>query len=377
MTPQPLLQAFLQQARDHALIFLDPRGLIVGWAAGAENVFGYSAAEVEGKPLSVLFTPEDVEHKSDEYELKVAADYGKCEDDRWMLRKDRGRFWASGVVIGLRGADGELIGFSKVLRDRTDVRTQMQNLQNRVEAGEQGMRRKDELMGAFGHELRTPLTSLAFGLEILKRTGPAGANDTSDMMRRQVDFMSSVIRNILDLTRAQSGKTTLRVEKVSLVDLIARAKETCASLLEQHRHSPRVILPESDIVFEGDPTLLQQVVVNLLCNAAKFTEPPHGIWVMGTIEGHEVVVRIRDHGRGIPAEMLPHIFEIFTQAQADVPAPGAGLGIGLAVVKQLVELHGGSVTVRSEGEGLGSEFTFRVPISQSERQPGADRSNAS
>lgn len=378
MAPDALLQGFLAQARDHAFILIDRSAHIVGWEAGAENVFGHPRDQILGQHMSVLFTPQDVTIGAWQHELDVAADYGKSEDDRWMLRRNQARFWASGVVTAIHDGGGALLGFSKVMRDRTDVRTQVQNLHNRLEAAERAVRDKDAFMGSFAHELRTPLSSFSFGLEIVRRTLPIehAGDKTLDMMRRQVDFMSGVIGNLLDLTRLQAGKTVLTLEHVSLRSVVDRAIETCGSLLSGNGHEPRVIFPPADIVLEADATLLQQVLVNLVCNAAKYTEKPSPIWVFGTIEGHEAVIRVRDHGRGIPPPMIPHIFEMFTQVGPDIARSESGLGIGLAVVKQLVELHGGTVTARSEGEGLGSEFSIRVPLIQGEhRHDDSDRSN--
>jgi signal transduction histidine kinase len=176
-------------------------------------------------------------------------------------------------------------------------------------------------------------------------------------MRRLVD-------DLLDVTRIGAGKIELRREPLVLQDVVHRAVESARPIVGERRQRLEVVVPPSPMVVEGDSARLEQVFVNLLNNAAKYTPEGGNVWVKGTTEGDEAVIHVEDTGVGIPREMLPHIFDLFTQVDASRAYSQGGLGIGLSVVKSLVALHGGSVQVRSEGPGKGSEFTVRLPRHQ-------------
>ncbi len=362
--PEELLRLLLDQGRDHALLLLDPAGRVVGWLAGAEHVFGYTAEEAVGQPADILFTPEDRERGLSGHELEVARQDGRAEDDRWQVRKDGSRIWASGAVIALRGASGEVVGFGKVLRDRTDVRAQVEALESRAEALASADRRKDLFLGTLAHELRNPLGALGNALQLLRLAGPRAADLSYpvQVIGRQVEFIRRLVDDLLDVTRVAAGKVELRVQPVRLQGALSRAAEECRPSAEARRQDFRVLLPPAPITLEADPDRLHQVVTNLLNNAVKYTPEGGGVWLKATVEGGEAVVRVEDSGVGIDAEMLPRIFELFTQEESSRPRAEGGLGLGLPLVRHLVSLHGGTVQVRSEGRGKGSEFTVRLPL---------------
>jgi PAS domain S-box-containing protein len=350
------------QVEEHAVILLDPHGRIVAWLSGAERIFGYSAAEVVGKPVSMLFAPEDIEKGMPEFERKTATQDGHAEDDRWMARKDGLRFWANGVLSPLRNHEGQVIGFGKVLRNRTDLKGQIEGLGKRISSLEKADERKNAFIATLSHELRNPLVSLFNALELLRRSPPV--NDATafaiSTIERQIEAMRRLIEDILDMTRIGVGKVQLQKRHVALGDIIKEAIESCHRSIDERTHELKLVLPDDTVTVNADPDRMQQVFVNLLQNAAKYTEFGGNVWVKLNVEGKEAVVKVEDTGIGISKDVLPRIFDLFTQAE--FASDRGGLGIGLSVVKDLVTLHGGSVQVRSDGIGKGSEFTVRLPL---------------
>lgn len=368
MDANALVEVMLRQVQNQALILLDPRGTVVAWTMGAARIFGRSAEEMCGRTLHCLFTPEDQAARVPENELITARETGTSEDDRWMVRSDGGRFWANGFVQCLRAASGEVGGFAKLLRDRTDVRGQIETLRNRAELLADEDRRKVLLFGTLAHELRTPFGAMRNAIDLIEHAYPNDAKlaYALQILARQTKYVSALVDDLQDLVRARTGKTVLRYEPLRLDAVLADAVETIRPAIEQRGQHVSLIVPPVPVAMEGDVMRLSQAFVNLLQNASKFSGRGKPIFVTSTVEGHEAVVRIEDKGRGISAELLPRVFDALTQAEepsAEAPA-GDGLGLGLSLVKEYVELHGGSVQVRSEGLGLGSEFTVRVPLTR-------------
>jgi PAS domain S-box-containing protein len=350
-----LLRLLLEQGKDHALILLDPKGVVVAWLAGAETVFGFTAAEMVGQPVSRLFTPEDLARGAHEHELEVAGADGRAEDDRWQVRKDGTRIWANGVLTPLRGPSGGLAGFAKVLRDRTDVKAQ-------IDAHARADQRQRVFLGTLAHELRNPLGPLANAAQLIRQGQGAAVEAPVRMIERQVEFIRRLVDDLMDFTRVSAGKVRLRLQAVGLEDVLTRAADCCRPEAERRRQEFRIILLPTPTVVEADPDRLQQVVVNLLTNAIKYTPEGGGVWLKATVEGDEAVVRVEDTGVGIGPDMLPRIFDLFTQEEESLDRSQGGLGLGLPLVRELVALHGGTVQVRSEGRGKGSEFTVRLPL---------------
>jgi PAS domain S-box-containing protein len=225
-------------------------------------------------------------------------------------------------------------------------------------------KRKDEFLATLAHELRNPLAPLRNGLQILKRVGnaPGPVEQARGMMDRQLGHMIRLIDDLMDLSRISRGKITLRKERVELGKVVTQAVETSRPLFEENDHALTIQVPPRPICVDADVTRLAQVFANLLNNAAKYTE--RGGRILLSVERLEAsaVVRVQDTGVGIPAHMLPQLFEMFTQVDRSLERSRGGLGIGLSLVKQLVEMHGGSVEAHSEGHGLGSEFVVRLPV---------------
>ena len=231
------------------------------------------------------------------------------------------------------------------------------------EALREADRRKDEFLALLAHELRNPLAPIRNALHLMRLAGP-GTTDitwTRDVIERQVQQLSRLVDDLLDISRISRGKVQLRRDRVALADIVAHAVETCRPQIDARKHTLTVTLPDEPVLLDADPMRLAQVVGNLLANAAKYTEPGGQITVVAVLEGPQVVLAVRDNGIGIPAEMLERIFELFTQVERAITQAEGGLGIGLTLVKRLVELHGGTVEAKSAGPGQGSEFILRLP----------------
>jgi len=222
-------------------------------------------------------------------------------------------------------------------------------------------RRKDEFLATLAHELRNPLAPIRNSLQILKmpRVDPATVERSREMMERQVHHL---VRLVDDVSRVMRGKIDLRRERVELATVVARAVETVQPLIDAQRHDLSVRLPAESLSLDADPVPLTQVVGNLLTNAAKYTEPNGRIRLSAARVGDEAVLRVRDDGIGIAPDVLPRVFELFVQVDHSATRSQGGLGIGLTLVKNLVEMHGGTVAARSEGLGMGSEFVVRLPL---------------
>jgi CheY-like chemotaxis protein len=231
-----------------------------------------------------------------------------------------------------------------------------------------GDRRKDQFLATLAHEIRGPLAPIRNGLEILKRTQPGDprADQARAAMDRQMSQVERLVEDLLDLSRITHNRLELRRRRVDLRPAIEQAIEACRLLADRFGHELRVTLPESPVYVHGDTARITQVITNLLSNACKYTEPPGAIELTVRTEGGQAVISVKDNGIGITTEMLPRVFEPFAQTHQAVSRSQGGLGIGLALVKQLVEMHQGTVEAFSAGANKGSEFLIRLPLMRAE-----------
>ncbi len=225
-------------------------------------------------------------------------------------------------------------------------------------------RRKDEFLATLAHELRNPLAPIRNSLQVMRLVGDdrKTLDDCREMIERQLKQMIRLVDDLLDLSRISRGKMQICLEQVELADVIQSALETSAALIEASGHELTINLPSEPILLQGDPTRLAQVLLNLLNNSAKYTEKGGHIWLTAERDGTDVCVTVRDNGIGIPAEMLPRVFEMFTQVDNSLERAQGGLGIGLTLVKRIVEMHRGTIEARSEGRNQGSSFIVRLPL---------------
>jgi two-component system CheB/CheR fusion protein len=224
-------------------------------------------------------------------------------------------------------------------------------------------RRKDEFLAMLAHELRNPLAPVRNGLQVIRMSPDRTVRDRSlEMMDRQLAHMVRLVDDLLDGSRIARGKLGVRRRHVTLADVVTSAVETARPAIDAAGHALDVSLPAEPVYLDADLTRLAQVFGNLLTNSAKYTPPGGRIALSADRQDGRVVVSVRDTGMGIPAGSLPHVFDMFSQVDQSLERPTGGLGIGLALVKGLVEMHGGTVTARSEGPGCGSTFTVTLPV---------------
>lgn len=359
--------SLVKNIKDHSIFMMDLEGNIITWNAEAERIIGYAESEILGRNFSVIFAPDDLQHGLPGQELRLAREDGRAEDERWHVRKDGSRFWALGIVTPMHDTAGNLTGFSKILRDMTERKCDELKLQEQALALKEADRSKDEFLATLAHELRNPLAPLRNGLQLLRLTSERELREQArEMMERQLDQMVRLVDDLLDLSRISRNNMELRKARIELWSVIRSAVETARPQIEASGHTLTVTLPPTPVYLHADLTRLAQVFWNLLNNSAKYTEPGGRISLTANLEGDEVVVTVEDTGIGIPAEALPHLFEMFSQVDRNLERAQGGLGIGLALVKGLTQSHGGTVEGRSAGIGKGSSFVVRLPVAQDE-----------
>jgi PAS domain S-box-containing protein len=292
-----------------------------------------------------------------EYRLRRAGD----GEYRWWLAE----------AMPMRDRDGRIVRWFGTCTDIHDRRAA-------EDALKEADRRKDEFLATLAHELRNPLAPVRNAVQVLRLKGPDDPQLrwVRDVIDRQVEHLTRLIDDLLDVSRITRNKLELRMRRVGLAEVITGAVESSRPAVEQCGHELTIALPPQPIYLNADLVRLAQVFQNLLTNAAKYTERGGRIWLTAEREGSDVVVRVRDTGVGIPPEKLPRLFEMFFQVDRTLERSQGGLGIGLSLVRRLVELHGGTVEARSEGVGRGSEFTVRLPILVEQPSPRPPREPA-
>jgi signal transduction histidine kinase len=260
--------------------------------------------------------------------------------------------------LTLKRANTELEQTNRVLQSEVAERA-------RAEAAlKEADRHKDEFLAVLAHELRNPLAPIRNAVEIMRRSSLPDPQLawSRDVIERQVKHLTRLVDDLLDVSRITRGNINLSRESVQVTTIVARAIETIQPLIAEQRHELSVAVADESLEVEGDLTRLTQVLGNLLNNAAKYTDPGGKLAVSAHRAGTDVEIRVLDNGIGIPPELLPRLFQLFTQVDGAAHRAQGGLGIGLALVRQLVQMHGGSVTAYSQGPGRGSEFLIRLPL---------------
>jgi PAS domain S-box-containing protein len=378
-----MLRLLVAGTKDYAIFMLDPDGRVATWNAGAERIKQYGADEIIGKHFSTFYPPEALARDWPAEELRRATAQGWCEDEGWRVRKDGSRFWANVVITALRDEAGVLRGFSKVTRDLTerkkwedDLRRLHEELEQRVRdrtadlaaanaALQEADRRKDEFLAMLAHELRNPLAPIRTGLQVLAlpQADRSATNKVRDMMVRQIQHMGRIVDDLLDVSRIQQRKVTLRRERLDLGRLVHLAVEDQRPAFDDTGVTLTLDAPADPVWVHGDATRLTQVVGNLLHNALKFTDKGGTVAVrVAAGPSGRATVAVRDTGIGIEPDMLARLFEPFAQADRSLARSKGGLGLGLALVNGLTELHGGRVRATSGGPGRGAEFVVELPV---------------
>ena len=265
------------------------------------------------------------------------------------------------VYAPLRDVDGRIEGVLVLAFDVTDEVTARNEMNTLRTAAEAANRTKDDFLAMLGHELRNPLAPILTALQLMSLRGEDSVVKERTVIDRQARHLVRLVDDLLDVSRIAKGKIELRHQQIELADIVASAVETTSPLLEERRHQLELDVPRG-LVVRGDATRLTQVVMNVLSNAAKYTEPRGRIRVTARPDEGHVELRVKDTGMGISAEMLQRVFDMFTQERQALDRAHGGLGLGLTIVKSLVEVHGGSIQAFSDGVGKGSEFVMRLPM---------------
>lgn len=351
----------VENTHDYAIFMLDSTGHIVSWNRGAERIKGYVASEIIGKHFSVFYKRDSVAAGWPEEELRRAKAEGRFEDEGWRVRKDGSEFWANVIITALRDPEGRLWGFSKITRDLTS-RRELERAQLEAEFLTDINRKKDEFIAMLSHELRNPLSPILNSVHVLRAV--PGSQVALDTIERQVLHMNRLVEDLLDVSRINTGRIQIRHEVVDLCEIVRKAAEAVQGNAERAEVSVRLRFPQGNVLVIGDATRLEQVLGNLLVNSIKYSKAGSEVRVTLHTERAQAVLSVQDDGIGIPHELLPHVFDLFTQAEKSLDRAQGGLGIGLAVVKSVVNLLGGTVEASSEGVGHGSRFVVKLPLTE-------------
>jgi PAS domain S-box-containing protein len=339
---------------DYAIYMLSPEGLITSWNSGATNIMGFAQDEVINTHFSRFYVEHERTMKPAE-ELETARRVGRMENEGWRVTKDGRRFWARVVVTSLYGIDGALRGYTKITQDLTE--------HQHVQALEKSAKRVSEFISVLAHELRNPLAPIRNAVELFERLPPD--SPTIQELHRIVDRQSAqlvrIVDDMLDMSRIAKGMVSVHRVPVDLAEPVRRAIETVSPLLTSRDHKLEVVHAGQPIHVAGDLNRLTQLLTNLLSNAARYTPPGGFISVRSEIDKDEAVVTVTDNGRGIAPDAIESMFEMFVRERSVRSHADGGIGIGLALARKIAELHGGTLTGRSEGEGKGSQFTLRLP----------------
>ena len=349
----------VESVRDYAIFMLDPAGRVATWNRGAERIKGYRAEEIIGRHFSQFYPREDLDWGKPAWELRVAAQEGRFEDEGWRVRKDGTRFWANVIITALRDPEsGELVGFGKVTRDLTE-RKRSEEERVKLAQAEEAVRLRDEFLSIASHELKTPLTALQLQLQSLQlRMEQLDGKLASKISRatRSGARLADLIEALLDVSRIASGRFELRRETF---DLASAAAEVIERMRETAAKARCEVSLSGDRALHGlwDRLRVEQVITNLLSTAFKYAAGG-AVELRLSREGDEAVLRVRDRGPGIPPQDVERIFGRFERAVS--MRHYGGMGLGLYVTRQIVDAHGGAVSAANLPDG-GAEFTVRLP----------------
>lgn len=369
--------AAIIDSSDDAIISKTLESVITSWNPGAERIFGYTADEAIGKQVYLIIPPE--RHDEEEVILgKLRRGERIDHFETVRRRKDGSLIDVSVTVSPIKDGSGFIVGASKVARDITErkqIEKERENLLEREKKSramaEEASRLKDEFLATVSHELRTPLNSMFGWIRLLRdgRVDDASASRALEVLERNARAQSQLIEDILDTSRIMSGKLRLDLQLVALPEVVAAAMDSIRPMAEAREIKVQMHLdPDAGPVL-GDPGRLQQVIWNVLTNSVKFTQKGGRVHLrLGRVDS-QVHIIVTDTGQGISPEFLPHVFDRFRQAEGGTTRRHGGLGLGLAIVRQLVELHGGDVRVQSEGLGKGATFSISLPLPAANTSP--------
>ena len=353
---QERFRLLVESVVDYAIVTLDEEGMITSWNSGAERINGYTATQILGRHFSRLYPPEDIQANKPWRQLAMARERGRVNDESWRLRSDGTQYWANNVIATLPATDVRKRAFYMVTQDLS----QRRNAETLADTAQ----RMHEFIAMLAHELRNPLAPIRNAVALMERrkiTDPL-VESMRQTIDRQSQNLTRIVDELLDVNRVARGQFVIEKQTLDLRDVIARAVETSRPIIDRHGHHLQLSIPDQPIDCYGDPMRLAQVLVNILNNAAKYTPDGGDIRLSTAVKDSRVELRVRDNGRGIERDAIDRIFDLFMQVDPQAGSALGGLGVGLALVRRIVELHGGNVHVVSDGLGKGSEFIVRLPI---------------
>jgi len=390
----------VQSVQDYAIFMLDPKGYVATWNEGAQRIKGYSASEIIGQHFSVFLPPDDADKP--QRELDIATREGSYKEEGWRVRKDGSRFWASVVITAIHDSSGKLAGFAKITRDLTERRAaderaidnarklaleeaarvaaeqraqdlrelseqlsiQAAELERQREEAELANRVKSEFLAAMSHELRTPLNAIGGYAQLMQLglSGPVTEEQMKqlDRVQRSQQHLLSVINDILNFSRLEAGRITYDIHPMPVRDALDGVSPIIEPMADSLGISLRVGECGPDVVALADRSKVEQILINLLSNAAKFTDSGGTIELTCGADEKRVWLKVRDTGVGIPEEYIETIFSPFEQVNRSLASPKEGTGLGLTISRDLARGMGGDLTAESEVE-KGSTFTLYLP----------------
>jgi two-component system CheB/CheR fusion protein len=359
-------RAALDAIRD-AVFAIDPDGRVAYENRAAERLTGIGLDVALSRRLpEVLELRDAATGQPLDFELPVNNGSGPIPVTRTavLTGADGAEHRLDAQLDPVRDEEGLLSGSVLVLHEPDDLEGAADELRKRSEELVAADRRKDQFLAMLAHELRNPLAPIRNAVELMRQveTGDPSFQPSREMVERQVKHLARLVDDLLDVSRITHGSIRLRKEPVDLGAVVQRAVDSTRALIDSRGHHLTVELPQPPIRLDADPARLEQVVANLLNNAAKYTMPGGQISVRAQREGDDAVVLVRDNGIGVPPDVLGRVFEPFVQSDGSLARSEGGLGIGLTLVRSLVEIHGGTVEANSPGLGQGSEFVVRLPI---------------
>jgi PAS domain S-box-containing protein len=358
------LRLLLDSVQDYAICMLTPQGEISSWNAGAERLFGYAADAIVGRSFACFYPAGERELGMPAEHLRHAEERGRFAGECLRLRRGGLAFDAHVVITPVRrGRERELQGFSLVVRDITERKRLEDDLRRRAEELSTANRAKEDFLATLSHELRTPLNAMLGWTRLLRmgRLDPAAMARALETIERNAHIQEQLIADILDVSRIVTGKLRLELKPIELAPVVEAALDAVRPAAEaKGLHLTAETEFQGTVL--GDPDRLQQVVWNLIVNATKFTPAGGRIALTISREGPNAVIRVTDTGEGIAPDLLPFIFDRFTQGDVSVTRPHGGLGLGLSIVRHIVELHGGHVEAESAGRGCGACFSVHLPV---------------
>jgi len=364
---QERFRLLVESVVDYAIVTLDEEGMITSWNSGAERINGYTATQILGRHFSRLYPPEDIQANKPWRQLAMARERGRVNDESWRLRSDGTQYWANNVIATLPATDVRKRAFYMVTQDLS----QRRNAETLADTAQ----RMHEFIAMLAHELRNPLAPIRNAVALMERrkiTDPL-VESMRQTIDRQSQNLTRIVDELLDVNRVARGQFVIEKQTLDLRDVIARAVETSRPIIDRHGHHLQLSIPDQPIDCYGDPMRLAQVLVNILNNAAKYTPDGGDIRLSTAVKDSRVELRVRDNGRGIERDAIDRIFDLFMQVDPQAGSALGGLGVGLALVRRIVELHGGNVHVVSDGLGKGSEFIVRLPIIAPPEKAGSAR----